>query len=233
MGNFLKFSCLYCCCRKTTLKELNNLRRQIISTVELCFLKCQISIDIELYKEILELVFEKRNCEFLEDKIIIEVAYTYGSYEIINLLFENLNNIINKNKNNATKTTTTNFESYTMSLMDNKLSFSSIPYLFSNKKHGITLIQPENFKNQDRLEILLKCLNLYGEPKEQQQSELLLLEQNEGDEIQKILFEYSLRYCIPSILKQMDFTFDPQKHYQLGCCPDPYEYKPKNLNRSL
>ncbi|EAL61138.1 hypothetical protein DDB_G0292670 [Dictyostelium discoideum AX4] len=53
--------------------------------------------------------------------------------------------------------------------------------------------QRENFNNQDRLEILLKCLELFGEqkPKEHQQSELslLLLEQNEEDHIQKMFIK--------------------------------------------
>ncbi|KAM9990122.1 hypothetical protein ACTFIY_006170 [Dictyostelium cf. discoideum] len=42
-----------------------------------------------------------------------------------------------------------------------------------------------------------------------------------------IAFEYNLNNYIPSIFKQMDFTFDPQKHYDLG--KSPYRYQLNSL----
>ncbi|KAM9984599.1 hypothetical protein ACTFIY_009029 [Dictyostelium cf. discoideum] len=128
-------------------------------------------IKIELFKEILQLILEKRDFQLSsDDDTIIQSALSNGSYEVIKILFETLNYIKNKNNNNfngdnnAKINKDKTFETYTMELWNGKgfngFEKMSISYMTENQIHGITL---EN--------IILDHLLLIGQEQQQQQQQ--------------------------------------------------------------
>ncbi|KAM9984601.1 hypothetical protein ACTFIY_009031 [Dictyostelium cf. discoideum] len=126
--------------------------------------KDNISIKIELYKEILQLILEKRDYKSLDDDTIIEIALYNGSYEVIKILFETLNYINNNNKNygnNEAKIINKTFESHILNLMGGKFSdrIFSLPCISKNRIHVVTLES-----------IMLDHLILIGQEQGQQQS---------------------------------------------------------------
>ncbi|KAM9971985.1 hypothetical protein ACTFIW_011975 [Dictyostelium discoideum] len=130
-----------------------------------------ISIKIELFKEILKLILEKRDYKSLyddDDDTVIEIALSNGSYEVIKILFESLNYIKNKNNNknygdNEAKIINKTFESHIMDLMGGKFSDGttfSLPCISKNRIHAVTLES-----------IMLDHLILIGQEQQEQQQQ--------------------------------------------------------------